>query len=140
MGYPGETPDDFAETLCLVRDVGFAQAYSFKFSPRPGTRAATAPDQVPEPEKDARLQALQALLRHQQIAHNAAAVGAVVPVLFTAAGRHSGQIGGRTPHQHAVHVSGPVELIGTEAHILIDHAYPNSLSGTLIPSQERAPA
>ncbi len=140
VGYPGETVDDFAETLRLVRDVGFAQAYSFKYSPRPGTRAATAPDQVPEPEKDARLQALQALLRDQQTAHNAATLGAVVPVLFTGAGRHAGQVGGRTPHQQAVHVSGPLELIGTEAQVLIDHAYANSLSGTLIPSQERAPA
>ncbi|MFT8369839.1 MAG: tRNA (N6-isopentenyl adenosine(37)-C2)-methylthiotransferase MiaB, partial [Acetobacter sp.] len=82
IGHPGETDEDFEATMQLVRDVGFALAYSFKYSPRPGTPAAGAPLQVPEDVKDARLQALQKLLREQQDAFNASMVGKTVPVLF----------------------------------------------------------
>jgi tRNA-2-methylthio-N6-dimethylallyladenosine synthase len=102
VGHPGETDADFAATLALVRDIGFAQAYSFKYSPRPGTPAAGLP-QVPEAEKDARLQALQMLLREQQRAFNADCVGRTLPVLVTAAGRHPGQIAGRSPYLRADH-------------------------------------
>ena len=80
-----------------MRDVKYAQAYSFKYSPRPGTPAAHVPAQVSENEKDRRLQALQTLLREQQAKFNAACVGLELPVLFTGFGRHPGQVTGRSP-------------------------------------------
>lgn len=138
VGHPGETVADFAATLALVRRVGFAQAFSFKFSPRPGTPAAAAPDQVPEAEKDQRLAELQALLRDQRDRFNAACVGRPLSVLFTGAARHPGQILGRSPYLQPTHVSGPVALIGTEARVQIAAALPNSLSGILL--KELAPA
>ncbi len=136
VGHPGETEADFAATLALVRRIGFAQAFSFKYSPRPGTPAAAAPSQIPEPEKERRLAELQELLRAQQGRFNAGWVGLHLPVLFTGAGRHPGQIAGRSPYLQPVHASGPPELIGTEAMVRIAAALPNSLSGTL--STERA--
>ena len=135
VGHPGETEADFAATLALVHDVTFAQAYSFKYSPRPGTPAAAAPAQVSETEKDRRLQALQALLRDQQAKFNAACVGLELPVLFTGPGRHPGQVTGRSPFLNPVHLSGNVDLIGTESMVRIVANYPNSLAGTLV--QER---
>jgi tRNA-2-methylthio-N6-dimethylallyladenosine synthase len=131
VGHPGETEQDFERTMALVRQTGFAQAYSFKYSPRPGTPAAGAPGQVPEAEKDRRLQALQALLREQQARFNGDCVGRVMPVLFTGAGRHPGQIVGRSPYLQPVHVSGGPALIGEEIPVRIDAAHPNSLAGSL---------
>jgi tRNA-2-methylthio-N6-dimethylallyladenosine synthase len=138
VGHPGETEADFAATMALVRDVGFAQAYSFKYSPRPGTPAAGAPSQVAEADKDRRLQALQALLRAQQADFNASCVGLTLPVLFTGPGRHPGQMAGRSPFLQPVHVTGPASLIGTEVPVRILAALPNSLSGTIIQEKLRA--
>jgi tRNA-2-methylthio-N6-dimethylallyladenosine synthase len=135
VGHPGESEADFEATMGLVRAVGFAQAYSFKYSQRPGTPAAGAPGQVPEAEKDRRLQALQALLREQQQRFNAGCVGLVLPVLFTGPGRHPGQIAGRSPFLQPVHVSGNVDLVGSESMVRIVAEHPNSLAGTLV--QER---
>jgi tRNA-2-methylthio-N6-dimethylallyladenosine synthase len=144
VGHPGESAADFEATLALVREIGFAQAFSFKYSPRPGTPAVGAPAQVSEGEKDARLQALQALLREQQAAFNRSCVGLRLPVLFTGVGRHPGQIAGRSPFLQPVHLAGPAELIGTIAPVKIGAALPNSLTGTLqTPTpqpQERASA
>jgi len=136
VGHPGETDADFAGTLALVRQVGFAQAYSFRYSPRPGTPAANAPGQVPEAEKEARLAELQALLRAEQARFNAGCVGLTLPVLFTGPGRHPGQIVGRSPFLQPVHVTGAAGLVGTETEVAIVAALPNSLSATLV--QERA--
>jgi len=136
VGHPGETEADFQDTMCLVRDVGFALAYSFKYSPRPGTPAAGAPRQVAEAEKDRRLQELQALLREQQAAFNAACVGQRMDVLFTGAGRHPGQIAGRSPYLQPVHLAGDASLIGQIAEVQIAAALPNSLSAH--PIQELA--
>ncbi|MSP03389.1 MAG: tRNA (N6-isopentenyl adenosine(37)-C2)-methylthiotransferase MiaB [Acetobacteraceae bacterium] len=138
VGHPGETETDFEATMSLVRDVGFAQAYSFKYSQRPGTPAAGAPGQVPEVEKDRRLQALQALLRDQQARFNAACVGTEMSVLFTGPGRHPGQIVGRSSYLQPIHVLGSASLIGEDLPVRIQAALPNSLSGTLI--QERLSA
>ncbi len=135
VGHPGETIADFEATLSLVRDIKYAQAYSFKYSPRPGTPAAGAPAQVPENEKDRRLQVLQALLREQQANFNAACVGLELPVLFTGPGRHPGQVLGRSPFLNPVHLSGCSSLIGTESIVRIVATQPNSLAGTLV--QER---
>ena len=131
VGHPGETDADFEATLRLVREVGFAQAYSFKYSQRPGTPAAGAPMQVAEPVKDERLQILQALLRDQQAAFNLGMEGAVLPVLFTGVGRRPGQLSGRTPYLQPVHVPGPVSLIGGVHPVRIMVGKPNSLSGML---------
>jgi tRNA-2-methylthio-N6-dimethylallyladenosine synthase len=135
VGHPGETEADFEATMVLVREVNFAMAYSFKYSQRPGTPAAGAPNQVPEPEKDRRLQALQALLRDQQVGFNASCVGLELPVLFTGLGRHPGQIAGRSPFLQPVHLSGSADLIGTESMVRIVANHSNSLAGTLV--QER---
>jgi tRNA-2-methylthio-N6-dimethylallyladenosine synthase len=135
IGHPGETETDFEATMTLIRDIGFAQAYSFKYSPRPGTPAAGAPAQVPEADKDRRLQALQALLRAQQRAFNSGCVGLDLPVLFTGPGRHPGQIAGRSPFLQPVHLQGSASLIGTESLVRIGASLPNSLAGTLV--QER---
>jgi tRNA-2-methylthio-N6-dimethylallyladenosine synthase len=131
VGHPGETEQDFAATMALVQAVGFAQAFSFKYSPRPGTPAAGAPAQVPEAEKDRRLQALQALLRAQQANFYSDCVGRTMPVLFTGPGRHAGQVSGRTPFLQPVHVTGVSTLIGREVLVRITAAHPNSLAGTL---------
>ena len=131
VGHPGETEADFAATLDLVRQVGFAQAFSFKYSARPGTPAAGAVGQVPEREKERRLQELQSLLRTQQTQFNTGCVGLELPVLFTGAGRHPGQITGRSPYLQPVHAIGRAELIGTEVPVRITAALPNSLSATL---------
>jgi tRNA-2-methylthio-N6-dimethylallyladenosine synthase len=131
VGHPGETDADFEATLRLIRDIGFAQAYSFKYSPRPGTPAAGAPLQVAEAVKDARLQALQALLRDQQAAFNQGCEGAVLDVLITGPGRHPGQIGGRSPYLQAVHLEGPADWAGQVVPVRITAAHTNSLSGVL---------
>lgn len=131
VGHPGETDADFAATMALVRQVGFALAYSFKYSPRPGTPAAGAPLQVAEAVKDARLAELQSLLREQQDGFNRSRVGMTVPVLFTGPGRHPGQILGRTPWLQPLHAHGPSALIGQVVPVNIRAAHPNSLSGSL---------
>ena len=129
VGHPGETEADFEATMDLIRQVKFAQAFSFKYSPRPGTPASGAPFQVPEQEKDRRLQALQALLREQQAAFNAACEGLTFPVLVTGPGRKPGQIGGRSPYLQPVHLIGSESLIGSEISVRIETGHANSLSG-----------
>jgi tRNA-2-methylthio-N6-dimethylallyladenosine synthase len=134
VGYPGETDADFEATLALVRQVRFAQAFSFNYSPRPGTPAADARDQLPEAEKSQRLRALQALLREQQADFNRALVRRSLPVLFTGHGRHPGQLAGRSPYLQPVHCQAPESLIGSEAMVRIVEAHPNSLSAVLSPA------
>jgi len=136
VGYPGESAADFAATLALIRATGFAQAFSFKYSPRPGTPAATAPNQVPEAEKAARLARLQEVLGVQQRDFNAATTGRILPVLITGRGRHEGQIGGRSPYFQPVHLNGPAALIGREVDVVITAAGANSLAGRLHPAPE----
>ena len=138
VGHPGETDADAEATLDLIRRVGFAQAYSFAYSPRPGTPAAGAPGQVPAAVKDARLQALQALLRDQAAAFNKATEGKTLPVLFTGPGRRPGQLSGRSPFLQPVHVDASPALIGQVVPVTIMHGSPTSLFGTLI--QELIPA
>jgi tRNA-2-methylthio-N6-dimethylallyladenosine synthase len=130
VGYPGERELDFRATLDLVAEIGFAQAYSFKYSPRPGTPAA-AERQVPEPVKAERLAVLQSLLREQQRAFNDAAVGTTMPVLFEKPGRHPGQLAGRTPWLHPVHADADPSQIGriVPAHIIGVRS--NSLTGVI---------
>ncbi|HUU66955.1 MAG TPA: tRNA (N6-isopentenyl adenosine(37)-C2)-methylthiotransferase MiaB [Methyloceanibacter sp.] len=131
VGFPGETDEDFEETLALVSRVGFAQAYSFKYSARPGTPAASLDDQVPEPAKKQRLAALQALLEESRRRFDRQTVGRRLPVLFEGAGRNPGQITGRSPYLQAVHVEAPEALIGSIAEVDISAAGPNSLTGVI---------
>jgi len=131
VGFPGETDADFEATLGLVREIGFAQAFSFKYSPRPGTPAATERDQVPDPVKAERLAALQALLADQQRAFNKNCVGRVLPVLFEKPGRYSGQLVGRSPYLQSVHAELPEHRIGDIVAVRIEAAQPNSLAGTI---------
>ena len=131
VGFPGETEADFEATLALVREVEFAQAFSFKYSPRPGTPAAEREDRVPTEVAAERLSRLQALLEAQKRRFNAEMVGRTLPVLFERRGRHSGQIAGRTPHMQWLHVKGDEALIGTVAEATVTDASANGLGGLL---------
>jgi tRNA-2-methylthio-N6-dimethylallyladenosine synthase len=131
VGFPGETEADFAATLEVVEHVGFAQAYSFKYSPRPGTPGATMGDQVPDGVQVDRLHRLQQLLDRQQAQFNSACVGKVVPVLFERTGRHPGQLVGRSPYLQPVHATADSALLGRVVEVAIAGAGPNSLSGVL---------
>ncbi|HET6519997.1 MAG TPA: tRNA (N6-isopentenyl adenosine(37)-C2)-methylthiotransferase MiaB [Geminicoccaceae bacterium] len=112
VGFPGETDADFRATVRLVETIGFAQAFSFKYSPRPGTPATSMRKQVREDVKSARLAELQGLLAAQQRAFNGATVGRVLPVLLERAGRKPGQLVGRTPYMQALHVDGVPDAAG----------------------------
>jgi tRNA-2-methylthio-N6-dimethylallyladenosine synthase len=131
VGFPGERDADFEATLSLVREVGYAASFTFKYSRRPGTPAAALPGQVEEAVKDERLARLNALIDEQQRAFNAAQVGKVLPVLFEKPGRHPGQLSGRSPYLQAVHVEGPERLIGQIVPVRIETAHKMSLAGVL---------
>jgi tRNA-2-methylthio-N6-dimethylallyladenosine synthase len=131
VGFPGERDGDFEKTLELVREVGFASAFSFKYSRRPGTPASAMTGQVDEAVKAERLERLNQLLDEQQRAFNTSQVGKVMPVLFEKSGRHPGQIVGRSPYLQAVHAEGPESLIGTIVPVRIESAAKMSLGGVL---------
>jgi tRNA-2-methylthio-N6-dimethylallyladenosine synthase len=131
VGFPGETDADFEETLALVRRIGFARAFSFKYSARPGTPAASLPNQVSDRIARERLHALQSLLDDEAKAFDAATVGRRLPVLFERRGRKPGQIAGRSPYLQAVHGDGPDSLIGRIVEVDIVNAGPNSLTGVI---------
>ena len=137
VGFPGESDADFEETMALVRDVGFVQAYSFKYSPRPGTPAADMTDQVPEYIKSVRLQELQAELSRQQIAFNQSYIGRSLPVLFDRRGSRSGQLVGRSPYMQSVHVDLPDSYLGEMMTVKIDEAKPSSLTGVVVEKIDR---
>ena len=131
VGHPGENEADFEATMALVRAVGYAQAYSFKYSPRPGTPAATAGGQVDEARKADRLARLQDLLNAQQHDFNRETVGRVVPVLFDRRGRKPDQIAGRTPAMQAIHLrcEDPDSVLGEIRDVTVTQAHANSLAG-----------
>ena len=129
VGFPGETDKDFESTLQLIRAVRYASAFSFKYSPRPGTPAAGHDRQVPEEEKSARLQVLQALVFEQQTAFNAAMIGRTVPVLLEKPGRQAGQLVGRSPYLQSVHLDAEPGLIGSIVDTHITAVGTNTLSG-----------
>ncbi len=138
VGFPGERDSDFEATLALVREVGHAGAFSFKYSRRPGTPAAAMPGQVAEAVKDERLARLNALLDEQARAFNVSQVGRVLPVLFERKGRHAGQLVGRSPYLQAVHAMAPDRLIGQIVPVKVESAARMSLGGVL--AQELEPA
>jgi tRNA-2-methylthio-N6-dimethylallyladenosine synthase len=131
VGFPGETDADFEDTLALVRSIGFARAFSFRYSARPGTPAASLPHPVPERIARERLHILQSLLDDEARAFDAATVGRKLKVLFERQGRKPGQIAGRSPYLQAVHGDGPQDLIGQIVDVDIVSAGPNSLTGVI---------
>ncbi len=131
VGFPGETEEDFEDTMQLVRDVHYGQAYSFKYSTRPGTPAAEKP-QLPEDVMNDRLQRLQALLRAQQQSTQASMVGREVKVLFEKTGREPGQMIGKSEYLHAVYAEAPAEVLGQVCRVQVIADSPNSLKGELI--------
>lgn len=131
IGFPGESDMDFQNTMELIRDIGFAQAYSFTYSRRPGTPAAAMTNQIEENVKNTRLQELQQLLREQQEQFNQTMLGKTMPILFDRAGRNEGQIHGRTPYMQAIHLTAPERLIGQEMMVNVTQVGMNSLTGEL---------
>ena len=138
VGFPGEQEADVQATIELIDRVGFVQAYSFKYSPRPGTPAASLPDQIDEETKTERLARVQgAIMRHQR-AFNRTTVGRVLPVLFERKGRHAGQLTGRSPYMQAVFAEAPVHAIGRISPVVIYEAKDNSLAGKLCAAEALA--
>jgi tRNA-2-methylthio-N6-dimethylallyladenosine synthase len=142
VGFPGESDADFAATMTLIRDIGYASAFSFKYSRRPGTPASAARKQIPEEVKAARLEALQSLLVEQQRAFNRSCEGRTLSVLFEKAGRKPGQAIGRSPYLQSVHVGNADCLMGEIHEVRILEANTNSLRGELVATgrREAAPA
>ena len=130
VGFPGETDTEFEETLGIVREVGYAQAFSFTYSPRPGTPAATMDAQIPKAVMDERLQRLQAALNDQQHAFNTASIGRRTRILIERKGKLPGQMLGKSPWLQSVHVIDPNLLIGDLVEVDLTAAGPNSLTGT----------
>ncbi|MEM9434751.1 MAG: tRNA (N6-isopentenyl adenosine(37)-C2)-methylthiotransferase MiaB [Pseudomonadota bacterium] len=131
VGFPGETDQDFEDTLALVREVHYGQAYSFKYSARPGTPAAEK-EAVPEAVATERLHRLQALLSEQQQQTQTEMVGRIVSVLFEKSGRNPGQLIGKSEYLHAVHADAPASMIGEIAQVRVTASVSNSLSGELL--------
>lgn len=129
VGFPGETEADFAETLRLVEDIGFASSYTFKYSPRPGTPAAELDHQIAPEEMSERLQRLQERVEHHRQAFNHAMVGRTVDVLLERVGRHPGQLAGKSPYLQAVQIDTKANQIGEMVKVLIERAGSNSLFG-----------
>jgi tRNA-2-methylthio-N6-dimethylallyladenosine synthase len=138
VGFPGETASDFEETLVLAKAIGYASAFSFKYSRRPGTPGAVMAKQVAETEKDERLARLQALLEAQRQDFNSRQIGKALPVLFEKPGRHEGQLIGRSPYLQSVHVSAPQSMLGSIAPVKIKGVTPNALAGVLAKQGEAA--
>ena len=132
VGFPSETEEDFEKTLDLVRHVGFAQSYSFKYSIRPGTPAGAMEVQVTEEVKMNRLQRLQELLNEQQLGFNLKTVGTIQSVLLDRMGRQKGQFIGKSPFMQSVVVEGPERLFGQIVDVRIDQAHPNSVTGEIV--------
>ena len=131
VGYPGESDKDFEDTLDLVKQVGYAQCYSFKYSPRPGTPASMVEDQVPEEVKSTRLAILQDLLRSQQLEFNKQFIGKDMDVMFDKAGKYSRQIIGKSPYLQSVIVESDDNIIGEIKKVHITEAGLNSLIGEI---------
>ena len=132
VGFPGEIKEDHVQTLDLVRAVNYAQAYSFKYSIRPGTPAGAMDLQVPEPVKVERLAELQDLLNEQQLAFNQSKVGTVQKVLVDREGKREGQLSGKTPFMQSIHFDGNERLQGQTVDVRVMKALPNSVVGEIV--------
>lgn len=131
VGFPGETDAQFEETMALVRHVGFAACYSFKYSSRPGTPASQMQGLVRDDVASARLAQLQDLLRVQHTAFNEGCIGRIMPVVFSGTGNKDGQLYGRTPYNQAIHVEAPKRLLGQVVRVEITGANASALTGRI---------
>lgn len=131
VGFPGESDEDFEQTMDLVRRTNFASAYSFKYSPRPGTPAANMGKQLHESIKSERLQRLQELLNEQQHSFNKTCNGLILPVLFDRKHNKKDQLLGRSPYFQSVHLEASEEFLNNIVNVKITHAAPNSLTGEI---------
>lgn len=136
VGFPGESEQDFEDTLQLVRDINFISCYSFAFSARPGTPAANMQNLVHPKIANERLQRLQALLNEQQLAFNKSCEGLTMPVLMERPGKKEGQFIGKTPYYQSVYLHGHERLIGKIIDINIINGYDNSLSGEIVTAED----
>jgi tRNA-2-methylthio-N6-dimethylallyladenosine synthase len=140
VGFPAESEEDFSATLDLIDQIEFTGAFSFKYSPRPGTPGAGMDNQVDEGAKSERLQRLQAVIDRQREAFNRACLGRTFDVLFEKPGRHADQLVGRSPYLQPVQVTAPASLLGEVAAVTITEIASNSLFGTLAQAPAREPA
>jgi tRNA-2-methylthio-N6-dimethylallyladenosine synthase len=139
VGFPGESEDDFRATLDVVEEVGYAAAYSFKYSPRPGTPAADMPGQVPEPVQTERLLRLQAAIDRHQAAFNQSCIGRSFDILFEKPGRYPGQLVGRSAYLQPVHVMASADLIGQIHPVAVTALDTYSMFGDLVGSASASP-
>ncbi|MBL1235355.1 MAG: tRNA (N6-isopentenyl adenosine(37)-C2)-methylthiotransferase MiaB, partial [Rhodobiaceae bacterium] len=133
VGFPGETEADFQATLDIVKEIKYAQAYSFKYSPRAGTPAASHEDPVPEEVMVERLKRLQAVLNEQQVAFNKSCIGKTLPVLLDRRGKREGQLVGRSPYLQSVYIQASDEAFGEMVNVEIETGMANSLTGHRVP-------
>ncbi len=136
VGFPGETEAEFEDTLRIVEHVRYGQAYSFKYSPRPGTPAATMADQIAPEVMDDRLQQLQTVINAQQMAFNVPLVGTYTQILLERRGRLAGQLIGKTPWLQSVHITAPHAKIGDLIDVSLVSAGPKSLAGVPVTVKE----
>jgi tRNA-2-methylthio-N6-dimethylallyladenosine synthase len=132
VGFPGETDAEFEDTIRLVDEIGFASSYSFKYSPRPGTPAAALTEQVPPEMMNERLYRLQERIEHHRQAFNTSMVGREVEVLLERAGRHPGQLAGKSPYLQAVQIESETNRTGEIVRVVIERTSTNSLFGRLL--------
>jgi tRNA-2-methylthio-N6-dimethylallyladenosine synthase len=136
VGFPGEKDEDHQQTIDLVKQVGFASCYSFKYSPRPGTPGAAMGGIVPETVKDTRLHELQALLFAQQLEYNQSGVGKTMPVLFDRKGEKDGQLQGKSPWMQSVYVTAPARLYGEIIDVTVEKAFQNGMAGAIVTNEK----
>lgn len=132
VAFPGETEEDFEDTMQLVRDVNYASAYSFKYSPRPGTPAANMQNLIRPDIADERLARLQGLINEQQLAFNQQSVGLTMPVLIERKGKREGQLSGRSPYFQSVNIQGNERLMDTIVNVKITEGFANSVTGDVV--------
>ena len=135
VGHPGETHNDFADTIRLITEIGFAQAYSFKYSPRPGTPASSH-EQISDVIKSDRLQTLQQLLNEQQLTFNTRSINTYQKVLVERKREQNGQLTGRGPFMQSINFNGPATLLGQIVDVQIEDGFGKSLSGRLVTEQQ----
>ncbi|PCJ97294.1 MAG: tRNA (N6-isopentenyl adenosine(37)-C2)-methylthiotransferase MiaB [Zetaproteobacteria bacterium] len=139
IGFPGETEQDFEDSMQLARDIGYVSCYSFKYSARPGTPAASLQAAlVPDHIASERLQRFQALINEQQYAFNKTCEGKTMPILFDRKGKKQGQLTGRSPYSQSVYVNGNERLIGNIVDVKITEAYDNSMTGDIVMHDDKA--